>query len=69
MTEKTITVRCEKFTGQSVDENLTDITLNNVCLSDLLCEFNIDEIVQALVDADKSAEVVEGLTSEQDFEE
>ena len=69
MTEKTITVRCEKFTGQSVDENLTDITLNNVCLSDLLCEFNIDEITQALVDADKSAEVVEGLTREQDFEE
>lgn len=69
MTEKTITVRCEKFTGQSVDENLTDITLNNVCLSDLLCEFNIDEIVQALVDADKSAEVFEILSESNDDEE
>ena len=64
MTEKTITVRCEKFTGQSVDENLTDITLNNVCLSDLLCEFNIDEIVQALVDADKSAKCLKYLMNQ-----
>ena len=63
MEKQTITVRCESFEGVSVDENLTDITLKNMCLSDLLCEFNIDDIAQALVDADKSSEVMSILIS------
>ena len=54
MEVKTITVRCDRTAVEAVDGELVDVTLYNVCLADLLCEFNINDIWQALVDADKS---------------
>lgn len=62
MKEKTITVRCSGTNIESVDGDLIDVTLKNVNLSSLLCEFNIDDIVEALIDSDKSAEVITELS-------
>lgn len=67
--DKTIIVRCDGSKTTSVDGDLVDVTLYNVSLSDLLCEFNIDEIVQALVDSGKSSEVIEDLIPDEDYED
>lgn len=69
MEVKTITVRCDRAAVEAVDGELVDVTLYNVCLADLLCEFNISEITQALIDADKSAEVIAELSSDNDYED
>lgn len=69
MEVKTITVRCDRAAVEAVDGELVDVILYNVCLADLLCEFNINEITQALIDADKSAEVIAELSSDNYFED